>query len=109
MNKTEQLSRREQWQAIVDKQEQSGLSQTEYCKQNNLVLAKFAYYRGIFKANACTASPKLDIFSSIKINKPTQNSSSDIRIMLPNGFQCFIPSQVDASHIKRLMEILLSC
>jgi hypothetical protein len=109
MNTTKQSARREEWQSIVDKQEQSGLSQTEYCKQNNLALSQFTYYRGIIKASERATPAKLDTFSPIKINKPVQNPSPDIRILLPNGFQCFIPSQVDAPHIKRLMEMLLSC
>lgn len=109
MNTTEQSGRREQWQTIIDKQEQSGLSQTKYCKQNNLVLSQFTYYRGIIKANERAIPAKLDNFSPIKINKSVQNPSPDIRILLPNGFQCFIPSQADTSHIKRLMEALLSC
>jgi hypothetical protein len=109
MNTAKQSTRHEQWQTIVNKQEQSGLSQTEYCKQNNLVLSQFTYYRGVIKGSERAISPKLDIFTPIKINKTEQSQSSDIRILLPNGFQCFIPSHVDTLHIKRLMEVLLSC
>ena len=35
MNATEKSTRRDQWLEIVEKQEKSGLSQTEFCKQNN--------------------------------------------------------------------------
>ena len=109
MNTAKQSARREQWQVIVDQQEKSELSQAEYCKQNNLVLSQFAYHRGIIKASERTISPRLDIFTPVKINKTEQSPSSDIRILLPNGFQCFIPSHTDALNIKRLMEVLLSC
>ena len=109
MKETKQSERREQWQVIVEKQEKSGLSQTEYCKQNNLAISQFTYYRGLIKADECAASPKLDVFTPVKIHKTEQNPSADIRILLPNGFQCFIPFHVDTHHIKRLMEVLLSC
>jgi hypothetical protein len=108
MTAAEQPTRREQWHEIVEKQEKSGLSQAEYCKQNNLVISQFTYYRGLIKASKLTASPKLNMFTPVKINK-VESPSSDIRILLPNGLQCFIPSQIDAPHIKRLIEVLLSC
>lgn len=109
MKKSEQSTRREHWRAIVEKQEESVLSQVEYCKQNNLVISQFTYYRGLIKANERTASPKLNVFTPVKINKTEQSPSSEIRILLPNGFQCFISSHIDTIHIKRLMEALLSC
>ena len=109
MNAIKQSTRREQWLEIVEKQEKSGLSQTEFCKQNNLVISQFTYYRGLIKASERAASPKPEIFSPIKIHKAEQISPSDIRILLPNGFQCFVPSHIDVSHIKRLVEALLSC
>lgn len=108
MHTAEQSARRDQWRAIVEKQEISGLSQTEYCKQNNLVISQFTYYRGLIRASEHTSS-KVNVFSPIKLNMTEQNTSSDIRILLPNGFQCFIPSPIDASHVKRLIEVLLSC
>jgi hypothetical protein len=108
MNTAEQSTRREQWQDIVEKQEKSGLSQAEYCKQNNIVISQFTYYRGLIKTSKLTASPRLNVFIPVKINK-VENPSSEIRILLPNGFHCFIPSQIDAPHIKRLIEVLLSC
>lgn len=109
MSITEQTTRREQWLAIVEKQKKSGLSQTEYCKQNNLIISQFTYYRGLIKASERRVSPKSNVFTPIKIQKTEQCSTADICVLLPNGFQCFIPTHTDASQIKRLMEALLSC
>ena len=109
MNLAEQSDRREKWRELVDKQEQSGLTQAEYCKQNNLSTPQFTYYRGLIKASGRIPSQKLKAFTPVKINKTEPIASADIRIMLPNGFQCFIPCSVDAHHVKRLMEVLLSC
>ena len=109
MKSEEQLERREKWRELVEKQEQSGLSQTEYCKQHNLSIPQFTYYRGLIKASSRIPSQKLKAFTPIKINKTEPITSADIRIVLPNGFQCFIPCSVDAPHVKRLVEVLLSC
>ncbi len=109
MNTTKQSTRREQWLAIVEEQEKSGLSQIEFCKQNNLAVSRFTYYRGLIKASERAVSLTSNVFTPIKIHKTEQHPFSDIRILLPNGFQCFIPSHIDAPHIKRLMEVLLSC
>jgi len=109
MNSSERLECREKWRDLVEKQEQSGLSQTAYCKQNNLSMPKFTYYRGTIKASSRIPSQKLKVFTPIKINKTEPVTSADIRIVLPNGFQCFIPCSVDAHHVKRLVEVLLSC
>ncbi|CAN5194768.1 hypothetical protein BH09PAT2_BH09PAT2_11010 [soil metagenome] len=109
MNATEQSIRHEQWLTRVVEQERSGLSQTEFCKQNNLVISQFTYYRGLIKASERDTLPKSNVFTPVKIHKPEQKSSSEIRILLPNGFQCFIPSHLEASHIKNLIAALLSC
>jgi hypothetical protein len=109
MNTTEQLIRHEQWLARVEEQEKSGLSQTEFCKQNNLVISQFRYYRGLIKASERDTPPKSNVFTPVEIQKSEQKSSSEIRILLPNGFQCFIPSHLDTSHIKNLIAALLSC
>lgn len=109
MNATEQSTRRERWQAIIEEQEKSGVSQSEYCKQNNLTLSQFTYYRGIVRAPQRPTTSTLNAFKPIKINNTDQPVSSNIRILLPNGFQCYIPSHVDALQVKRLVEVLLSC
>ncbi len=46
MDKVEQ---REKWKILIEEQEQSGLSQINFCKQKNLSSAQFGYYRGILK------------------------------------------------------------
>jgi len=109
MNEIELSDRYAKWKALVDDQEKSGLSQSEFCKQHNLVLSKFGYYRGIVKSKNKADSTDSKLFNPVHIKKITATISTEIRIVLPNGFQCFIPSQVDISHVRRLVEALLSC
>jgi hypothetical protein len=109
MNVSEEPGRYSKWQALVEEQEKSGLSQTEYCKQHNIVISQFGYYRGLLKAKERAQSRKPGLFSSVRIKKSETKISDEIKIVLPNGFQCYLPASIDAVQIKRLMEALLSC
>ena len=56
----------EQWREIVSQFETSGLSQTEFCKQQNLRLSSFSNWYPKFK------SPKPDFIS---LSPPSRDSS----------------------------------
>lgn len=108
MNSNEKDDRYAAWKELVADHEKSGLSQTEFCKQHNLILSKFGYYRSVIKSqNKVITNQKL--FSSVQIKKSELNTSAEIKIILPNGFQCFIPCVMDSLQLKRVMEALLSC
>lgn len=96
------------WKALIAEHEKSGLSQIEFCKQRNIKTSQFGYYRRIIKSQE-HADKNQHLFSAVKIKKPEAPISSEIKIVLPNGFQCFIPSTLDALQVKHLMEALLSC
>jgi hypothetical protein len=100
-------TRHAKWQAIIAEQEQSGLSQKEFCNTHNLVLSQFVYYRGTLKAKKpVIAEPS---FAPVHIKKAEHDVVSDIKIILPNGFQCIAPSSIDCVRLKNLMGALLSC
>ncbi|HVY53741.1 MAG TPA: hypothetical protein VHA13_04405, partial [Gammaproteobacteria bacterium] len=96
------------WQALIEEQEKSGLSQSEFCRQRDIVLSQFSYYRGLLKANNRVQSRKQELFSSVQLKK-LETKSDEIKIVLPNGFQCHVPASIDTTQIKKLMETLLSC
>lgn len=109
MNQSKKAIRDTKWQSLVEEQEKSGLSQTKFCKQKNIVLSQFTYYRGLIKAKVQSDVVNSKSFTPIQINKNASSISADVRIVLPNGFQCFIPCHIDVLSIKRLVEVLLSC
>lgn len=100
---TDQQANREQWEKIVEEQEKSGLSQVEFCKKNNLSSVKLSYYKNLKKPNQKISGA----FSPVKINQ--QANTSEIRLTLPNGFQCVFPCHLDKVQIKNFIEVLLSC
>ncbi len=103
MNKEEQESRYKKWRDLIDEQEVSGLTQGEFCKERNVSSAQLSYYRGILKPKKIQAGT----FSPVTIKQPS--SIKDIRITLPNGFQCVFPSDLNAVQIKEWIMVLLSC
>ena len=108
MDSNEKIDRYAKWKELVTEHETSGLSQIEFCKQHDLVPSKFGYYRSVIKSQS-QADTNQKLFSAVQIKRPELNTSTEIKIILPNGFQCFIPSVMDALQLKRIMEALLSC
>lgn len=104
MNVTEQENRRGKWKGFIEEHEKSGLSQIDFCKQYNLSPAQFGYYRGLLKPKVVKTS---GTFAPVKVNQ--QANAAEIRLTLPNGFQCAFPCDTNKAQIKELVEILLSC
>jgi hypothetical protein len=103
MDKKEQNTRHEKWQELIKDQVASGLSQTQFCKERNISSAKLGYYRSVLKSN----QSQMGSFTPVTIKQPPD--SKDIRITLPNGFQCIFPSDLSASQAKEWIMVLLSC
>ena len=99
------------WINLIAQQEKSGLSQKEFCVQQGLVLSQFVYYRCRFKNKDKIIQVRQSAFKSVKVisKEPPSATSGDIRLSLPNGFQCSFPCSFDAIQVKRLVEVLLSC
>ena len=107
MNNTQQQAKREKSKALITEYEESGLSQVDFCRQKELSPAQFGYYRGAFQAKQRAPKEMTRAFSPVKISQ--QSSSNEIRITLPNGFQCAFSTEVEASRIKELIGVILSC
>jgi hypothetical protein len=106
---TEQESRYIEWRNFIEEQEKSGMNQEEFCKMKGVSVAKLQYYRKKTQITSAQAPPK---FSEIKLAhatpKPTV-SSKEIRLILQNGIQCFLPIDINIQQAKDLVEALLSC
>ena len=56
MSTYDKAARLEKWRTLVNEHEKSGLSQKDFCKQKNIVLSQFVYYRGQLKAKIHSGS-----------------------------------------------------
>jgi len=109
MQQNSQNKSRVDWVSLIAEQEKSGLSQKEFCIQRGLVLSKFVYHR-CSQNKIKVAQPVKSALKPVQVvGKEYSASSSDIRVSLPNGFQCSFPCSLDTIQVKRIIEVLLSC
>ena len=101
------------WQAVIEEQQASGLTQKEFCKQKNIDLSHFVYYRCQLKKNIDLASTSRGSFLPVKISddkNPTPLATpSEIKVLLPNGFQCIFISNLDVAYVKQFIQVLSTC
>lgn len=97
----------ENWLALIEEQQKSGLSQKAFCQQNNLVLSQFVYYRLRHLKQKTGLNP---VAGFVPVNViPSESKASEIKVVLPNGFQCSFSSSLDINQLKSLMGVLLTC
>jgi hypothetical protein len=107
MNVVEKTGRYAKWKELIAEHAKSGLSRVAFCKHHHLSVSKFKYYSRVIPSQEKRGAD--NVFSAIQIKPPEPCGSSDIKILLPNGFQCIISSTTPVSPVKRLLEVLLSC
>lgn len=98
----------EKWNNLIAEQEKSSLSRRKFCEERSIKLTTFNYYCVALKTKEKPLTPS-NLFNVVKIKKSNNDTSIKVRIVMPNGFQCFVPSHVDPIQIKALVEVLLSC
>lgn len=108
MKDDEKQQRRDKWHRLVEEYLQSGMTQKAFCEQRGLSLPQLVYYHGQFKpGNTTTVNAS---FLPVKIaSRDKVAAVPEIKLTLPNGFQCVFPTNTDVAQIKRLIEVLLSC
>ncbi len=108
MKDDEQNKRRDQWRKIIHEYLQSGMTQKAFCEQRGLSLPQLVYYNGQFKVGKISSENASFVPVKMTIQDKTK-AASEIKLSLPNGFQCTFPSYTDTAQIKKLVEVLLSC
>lgn len=97
------------WTDLIAEQEKSGFSQKEFCIQRGLVLSQFVYHRCSKNKIKVTQTAQPALKPVKVVSKEPSSVTGEIRLSLPNGFQCSFPCSFDAIQVKRLIEVLLSC
>jgi hypothetical protein len=99
--------RHSKWQALIDEQEKSGLSQAAFCKLHNLTFSHFTYYRTRFRGRQQAPKQSSGTFAPMSIAKASV--TNEVRLSLPSGFQCSFPIDIDPMRVKELLGIFISC
>lgn len=115
MSVNRKVNLHEKWRELILAHEKSGLTQNEFCRQYGIGKSSFSQYKTLLKSTLPQVnqfpekSKEPQLFSPVKITQRDTAKQSEVKIILPNGFQCIIPSHLDGCDLKRLMGVLLSC
>lgn len=76
------------WKSHIDQWSESGLTQTEYCKQNDLSRDRFTYWKTKFKKKNLPVEFVQMAPEHMNINQPglKLNIGSGLQIEIPDGF-----------------------
>ncbi len=98
--------RAKEWKPHLDAWKASGLTQKEFCDQNDLKIDQFKSWRKRYlKAGKSTAS-----FQPVKVSSESPRSANMIQVALPSGVRMSIPSNIDSDLLSLLLEkLFLPC
>ena len=99
MNKEAQKKNREEWQKRINEWEASGLTQVEYCNQNELKTSAFLYWRKKF-----TKKPVLPSF--VQVPMSAANRSCPIRIEIGNRYCVEVGNGYDPAALEHIVDLL---
>lgn len=99
------------WPVLIKLYEQSGLNRKQFCKENNLSLLQFKYYRAKLKRQTLTPNKKTLVPITLKETPAVENTVADntFQVTFKNGIYCQIPLHLHAEKLKALMAVLQSC
>ena len=109
--KTRSLQR-DKWFALIEEQEKSGLSVSDFCKEHNLKLSHMHSYRHLLKKHKEIVEGNVQgklVPIKIKPKHKVAIMLGEIRLILNNGIQCVLPSNTELNQIKALVEVLMIC
>lgn len=94
--------KRRKWKKHIEVWEESGITQTEYCRNHGLSACQFTYWKSQFKKKAATNS-----LVPIEINPDLFQSkgadTSPLRLNMENGLQIEIGNDFDPSLLTALI------
>lgn len=100
MNKQEQQKNREEWRRRIGEWEASGLTQVEYCKQNELKISAFLYWRKKFSEKKSARA------SFVEVPLSPINRFSLIRIEIGNRFCVEVGNGYDPAALEHIIGFL---
>lgn len=112
---------KQHWSEIIERYKTSGLSQPEFCKQNELSSNQFQYrwyqHNLVLKLKARAAisnnQPSRDIFEPVTVTLPSiapkqTTSVVELAIYLPNQIRCDVKIDLRANEFSTLLKQLVA-
>lgn len=97
--------RRKFWKNHLEKWQQSNLTQVDYCKQNDLIVHRFAYW----KKRLLPDNPAVSFVPlQISANLPVPAGKSALNLFTANGYRIEVTSGFDPATLKQLIKVVHS-
>ena len=100
MNREEKKRNREEWKRRIAEWKESGLTQIEYCRRNNLKTSKLLYWN----KKLCDKNPANPAF--VQVPLPAMSGSCAIRIEIGNRYCVEVGNGYDPAALEHIVEIL---
>ena len=100
MNKEEQQKNREEWQRRINEWEASGLTQVEYCNQNELKTSAFLYWRKKF------SKKKRSEASFVRVPMAAASRIWPIRIEIGSRYCVEVGNGYDPAALEHIVDLL---
>lgn len=96
---------RQFWQKHIENSQNSGLSQTQYCLQNNLKANRFWYWKKrLIKKDAQPLSLVQLQFPKEALSSQVNNSFSKLRLVVGNKFRIEVERDFDPVALQQLIQ-----
>ena len=94
------------WHKLIEEYKKSSLKRSKFCKEKGIPISRFAYYLYSYNKSKPQKKPE---FSEVIVQPQIIPTIAEIKIDLPNGIRCQIPSCIHPDQLKKLMGALLVC
>ncbi len=100
-------SQQEHWQSIIEDWRQSGLSQTEYCRQHHIKAQQFYSWKSRLKKKLAPSEPEKGkgTFLPVVVDRSNSSTASSLRIHY-QGADIEVTHQTDPELFKKTVQWL---
>lgn len=99
-SKLEQTTKRAAWYKIIEDFNNSGQSQIDYCKSNNINKDHFAYYISVWRKDHTVAQPSKSFMPLQVVNTISQDKW---RLNIANGISLEVPLTIPMQQLAALI------
>lgn len=98
----ENEEKRTKWEGHLKAWEESGFTQTEYCRHHGLSIHQFTYWKSHFNRNN-GANTLVAVQINSKLFQPEPAGKSSLRLNIENGLQIEIDTDFDPSLLSAVI------
>jgi len=100
--------KRRKWKKHLELWEESGITQTEYCRIHGLSACQFTYWKSQFKKKAAATNSLVPIQINPNLFQSKADGTSPLRLNIENGLQIEIENDFDPSLLTALIRTVRS-